>query len=187
MMERGNIMSRIALLMSAIALGAVMVLAISYATGSEAAKPPPQDQTVREQNVDGNGHIAVHEQGVADVKVVSLPSATGRLIEFGRQTLEPGVASYLSPMVDVSDCGLLDVMAAMPFVPGMSVSAMLWTSPDGTTRIEMPNPGCYVGGSWGQYSLYCRVGGDHRFLQVQVYVAPNSVTREVTGWLWCIP
>jgi hypothetical protein len=76
-MEGRSIMSRIAFLMSAIALGAVMVLAISYAAGSEAAKPPPREQPVREQNVDASGYIAVHEQGIADVNVVSMPSVSG--------------------------------------------------------------------------------------------------------------
>jgi hypothetical protein len=61
-----------------LALGIVLGLALRGTVFEAEAKPPsPGSQPVEEQNVDANGYIAVHEQGVADVNVVSMPSASG--------------------------------------------------------------------------------------------------------------
>ena len=66
-------------LIGGIALGAVVSRGLD---GSASAAPPTQ--AVEEQNLDASGFIAVHEQGVVDVDVVSLPAQPppeGRLIE----------------------------------------------------------------------------------------------------------
>ena len=49
---------------------------------AEAKPPPPGPQPVEEQNLDASGFIAVHEQGVADVNVLSLPSQVLGPLEF---------------------------------------------------------------------------------------------------------
>ncbi len=71
---------------AATALTLIVGIAIGFAltaTVFEAeAKPPPEVQPVEEQNVDGSGFIAVHEQGVADVNVVSMPSQDPGPLEF---------------------------------------------------------------------------------------------------------
>ena len=71
---------------AATALALVVGIAIGFAltaTVFEAeAKPPPEVQPVEEQNVDARGFVAVHEQGVADVNVVSLPSLDLGPLEF---------------------------------------------------------------------------------------------------------
>jgi hypothetical protein len=64
-----------------IVVALVMVAVVSVFGGSQllnqagAAPPPPQPQPVREQNLDSSGFIRVHEQGTANVNVVSMPSA----------------------------------------------------------------------------------------------------------------
>ena len=61
-----------ALAIVVLALGIVLGIALR-GTGSQTAEAKPP-QAVVEQNVDGNGFIAIHEQGVADVNVVSMDS-----------------------------------------------------------------------------------------------------------------
>jgi hypothetical protein len=59
---------------AAVLSGLVGAWAITQLTEQAgAAPPPPQPQQVREQNLDGSGFIRVHEQGTANVNVVSLP------------------------------------------------------------------------------------------------------------------
>ena len=64
-------------LVAGIALGFVMSNGLD---GSASAAP--KAQVVREENVDASGFIAVHEQGVADVNVVSMPSQDPGPLEF---------------------------------------------------------------------------------------------------------
>ena len=74
-----------------IAAATVITLIVGIATGfaltatvfeAEAKPPPPGPQPVEEQNLDGSGFIAVHEQGVADVNVVPMPSQASGPLEF---------------------------------------------------------------------------------------------------------
>ena len=64
-------------LIAGIALGLVVSKGLD---GSVTAAPPTQ--AVEEQNLDGSGLIAVHEQGVADVNVVSMPPQDSGPFEF---------------------------------------------------------------------------------------------------------
>ena len=60
---------------TAFALVAGIALGFVVSRGLEdSASAAPKTQAVEEQNVDANGFIAVHEQGTADVNVVSMPS-----------------------------------------------------------------------------------------------------------------
>ena len=48
----------------------------------DSASAAPRTQAVEEQNLDGSGFMAVHEQGIADVNVVSMPSQDLGPLEF---------------------------------------------------------------------------------------------------------
>jgi hypothetical protein len=69
-----------------LALGIVLGLALRDTVFVAEAKPPepePQIQPVEEQNVDASGHIAVHEQGVADVNVTNASLPVSGTVEIG--------------------------------------------------------------------------------------------------------
>jgi hypothetical protein len=53
----------------------------SGATQRHTGAPAPQVVQVREQDLDGNGNIRVHEQGVAAVQVAASPSQKGKLFD----------------------------------------------------------------------------------------------------------
>ena len=77
-------------LLAGIAIGFALTATVFEA---EAKPPPPGPQPVEEQNVDGSGFIAVHEQGTADVNVVSMPS------------LDPGPQEFTHFTVSVNPNG----------------------------------------------------------------------------------
>src|SRR3990172_168377 len=63
-------MQRIGVLVIVIGLASGMIGAFTYdqlGSNAGAAPPPPSPTQVREQNLDGNGLIRVHEQGTANV------------------------------------------------------------------------------------------------------------------------
>ncbi len=166
-------------LIAGIALGVVVSNGLD---GSASAAPPTQ--AVEEQNLDGSGFVAVHEQGVADVNVVSLPSQAGRLIELGTQTVG-GDQTTLFPLADVSDCGQMRAMARAPHLQGVRIEGW-YTSPDGTTRIasdiiQDAATGAFDGGSSTSHSF----GGPHRFIQLLVF--NGGPATDMTGWIWCAP
>ena len=74
-------------LTAGIALGVIVSEGLD---GSASAAPPTQ--AVEEQNLDASGSIAVHEQGVADVNVVSMPS-----LDSGPQEFTHVIAKLCSP------------------------------------------------------------------------------------------
>lgn len=50
---------------------------------AEAKPPPPGPQAVEEQNLDGSGFIAVHEQGTADVNVTNAALPVSGTVDVG--------------------------------------------------------------------------------------------------------
>lgn len=112
-------MQRAIILVAAVGLVAGLAGAwvFGQVSGSAGAAPPPQDQKVREQNLDGGGFIRVHEQGTANVNgtvnVGNLPlDASGNLRvvsgftkvgELFTGTVNPG-ETVTTPFTDVRGC-----------------------------------------------------------------------------------
>lgn len=65
----------------ALVVGIALGFVVSRGLDRSASAAPPT-QAVEEQNLDGSGFIAVHEQGTADVNVISLPSPDPGPLEF---------------------------------------------------------------------------------------------------------
>jgi len=159
-----------------------------------AAPPPPGDQKVREQNLDGSGFIRVHEQGTANVNVLSLPAEQpGRLIELGTQTFTLGGNRYQSAFVDVRDCRDITAMATASVSPdpssGMDIS--FDASPDGTQVIPVELTGATRNDS-SQGGV--RAGSIHDsrirlpFLRALVgFGGVTTSTVNATAWIWCQP
>ncbi len=74
-------------IIAAAAFALVASIALGFALRGGAfeaeAKPPPEVQPVEEQNVDGSGYIAVHEQGVADVNVTNASLPVSGTVDVG--------------------------------------------------------------------------------------------------------
>ena len=98
-----------------LSLGIVLGLALTATVFEADAKPPPEVQSVEEQNLDGSGFIAVHEQGVADVNVVSMDSGpVGYRTLFGRltNTSSTGWSAFPSGAADFDLDASLNALAA---------------------------------------------------------------------------
>ena len=167
-------------LVAGIALGFVLRGAAFEAQADE------EEQPVREQNLDGDGFIAVHEQGVADVNVVSVPSQAGRLIDLGT-AFAAGNNDAVFPLVEVSDCEVMRAMARAPHSSGTSIEARVNTSPDGTTRIAVGNAvedrtSDTVDGVSTAAGV---INGPYRYIQLLVF--NGGPDGNMTAWIWCAP
>lgn len=108
-----------ALALAILALGVVLGLGLnSTVFEAEAKPPPPGPQAVEEQNVDASGFIAVHEQGVADVNVVSMPSLDPGPQEFTHFTVSVNPNGTVR---DPSTSELFDIDATL-----IGLSAQQW-------------------------------------------------------------
>jgi hypothetical protein len=97
--------------------------------------PPPQPLVIP---LDADGYLAVHEQGVVDVNVVSLPPPTNGL-EFKTVVVDIGSGALTPTGVQAA------IDAAMPQLNGLGA--------DGWTLVGPPDaPGCYTG-CWITYTL----------------------------------
>lgn len=157
------------------------------------AEPSAVEVTaVREQNIDADGFIKVHEQGVVDVNVVS--HAAGRLIELGTVTVSTAGHVQEYPMVDVSDCVETMVMAQQtsepPEPPGQIDYIALGTgfeSPNGIRRISS----ILAAASSGQVDGFSTTSGSfpgrHRYVQFGVRAATQGYvgTVDIAAWIWC--
>lgn len=147
---------------------------------------------VREQNLDANGLIRVHEQGTAnvtgtvdvgnmpavqDVNVVSMPTSQGRLIEVGTLPA-PANGSVQFPVVDVRDCSQSSAMAETAQIPegGAVEFTNLSVSTDGTNMFFTG----FGGGVGSVASL-----GSWPF--VQFGVRHSGDATDITAWVWCAP
>ena len=165
--------------------------------GTASAAPPAKDTLVREQNLDADGFIRVHEQGISNVNVVNFPSpSAGRLIELGTQTVGPN-QSYQSSLVDVSDCSEMLAMARSTGT-GIGFDNRFETSPDGTTVVGAPAPidvrREQVIDGVGTASAVVRGQGTstnwtfpspYRFIRLHVLKAAALETTDITAWIWC--
>ena len=113
-------------LVAGIALGFIVSRGLD---GSASAAP--KAQAVREQNLDGSGFIAVHEQGVADVNVVSVTSG---LMEYTHLYIK--VQSNGS--VEAPPTGSIDLDAELTALGAQGwniASTESWVEPDTVARV----------------------------------------------------
>ncbi len=166
--------------------GLVIGLVGAWAYGElhgEAGATPAPSQVVVTGPLDGAGNVKVHEQGTANVNVVSMPAAPqGRLIQLGTQTIGN---LYRSAFVDVSDCHKATIMVTSSnSYPTLYVNPQI--SPDGVQAIAGPA---------GELSDLVIDGVRTRSLngivtwpimRVEAYLNPAE-TSNITAWIWCQP
>ncbi len=187
-------------------VGLALGLAVSRGLDGSASAAPPTE-TVREQNLDGDGFIRVHEQGTAnvsvtnaslpvsgtvdvgnlpavqDVNVVSLPSEEGRLIELGTQAI-PGGGHYQSSFVDVSDCQRVTLMArGTAFETNIHTAEM---SPDGTIAIGANLIVEELGGGGTGSSSWHNLEITMPFMRFRASHNNNLFGTSITAWIWCV-
>ncbi len=152
------------------------------------ASAAPKAQAVEEQNLDGSGFIAVHEQGTADVNVLAMPpqaAPQGRLIELG--TLPADTSETVAfPLVNVSDCRETTIMAVAQHtsnigLPGPNVS------PDGSTLMPATFSHIGVGVVEGKEAISALVNGRWPYIQALILNGGGAPPTDITAWLWCAP
>jgi hypothetical protein len=95
-----------------VAAGVVATMLIAGYVQAGAAPPAPPDQKVREQNLDGSGWIAVHEQGTASVSITGTPgvNVTGGTLNVGNlpavQTVTDANLPALNPFQESANATL---------------------------------------------------------------------------------
>jgi len=158
-----------------------------------AAPPPPAPQRVAIASpLDGQGNVRVHEQGTADVNVVSMPAAPtpqGRLIDLGTHN-ESGLIAM--PMVNVSDCGHISILAVVDGAGSQRVMQRAFASADGTSapvaiawEADVGDGGTSIAGDvWA--SLH-NVPVTLPFVSVLVDNSPINAPRNFHAWIWCQP
>ena len=163
------------------------------------ASAAPKAQAVEEQNLDGSGFIAVHEQGTAnvagtvdvgnlpavqDVNVVSASSQEPRLIELTFTTVPTSTSISRSNLVDISDCGLISV-----FVLGSSgLNDTTLGSPDGNQLIPVRLPGDRIGDtSPVRGSSVLNVPMNLPFILITAGGSSSQQGEASTGWIYCAP
>ena len=154
-----------------------------------AAPPPPQPQQVREQNLDGSGSIRVHEQGTANVNVVSLPSGPqGRLIELGTQPYCCGLLVQF-PLVDVSDCAEVTVMVAASAVLFDPLVMEYQASADGAREVPVVLTGATASAQvMNGVSTASMHDSKITLPFMRVIVGSRSgQSADITAWIWCEP
>ena len=135
-----------------LALGIVLGLGLQATVFEAEAKPPPPEpptpQPVLEQNLDADGFIAVHEQGVADVNVVSMPSQPiiDRVIVFAQNETGGAGGTYLSDALDTNGCSLTEVFLDFASANIDGYTIIIHESTDGTNRFPLR---ISVGGAGG--------------------------------------
>ncbi len=188
-----------------LALGIVIGFALTATVFEAEAKPPPEVQPVEEQNLDGSGFIAVHEQGtvnvagtvdvgnlpaVQDVNVISLPSQpapVGRTILVAQDVnLGPG-ESHTTAIEETEDCRDMRLMVDHTG----QVAALLLPSPDGASQtgaIELSRRG---EGDGTFYTPKAGLGGipfsaTAPKVAIRLSESTGSVAATVNGaWLYC--
>jgi len=121
----------------------------------------------------------------------STAAVGGRLISLGTQTVGDDW-QYHSPMVEVSDCSSMKLMARAPQgeTSGLQPDS-LYTSPDGVARMgvgnEWPGPSpfeeVFQSALDGFATLYATVGRmPLPYAQFNISAEPGAT---VTAWVWC--
>jgi hypothetical protein len=119
----------------------------------------------------------------------STAAVGGRLISLGTLTWDPSVSAWTSPMVDVSDCLSMKLMARAPQSETSDLHAdWFLTSPEGAARIPI---------GFGEYALQdisnIPIDGFHTYIGAVLWVplpyAQFFLTADpgatVTAWVWC--
>ncbi len=189
-------------IIAAAAFALVVGIALGFVVSREldgSASAAPRAQAVEEQNLDGSGFIAVHEQGTAnvagtvdvgnlpaiqDVNVVSAPSQEPRLIELTFTTVPTSTSISRSNLVDISDCGLISV-----FVLGSSgLNDTTLGSPDGTQLIPVRLTGDRLGVSAPiRGASLLNVPMNLPFILITAGGSSSQQGEASTGWIYCAP
>ena len=185
-------------IIAAATIALVAGIALGFVLGSGAfeaeAKPPPEIQPVEEQNLDGNGFMAVHEQGVAEVNVTNASLSVagtvdvgnqpqGRVILVGENINVPQGGLFQSDWIDTADCSRLAIFLDPPSTSSPSVRL----SADGVT-VNAIIGGVPVGaGSTFGGIYYLDLTDGLPIVAPQVAVAFGSLAVVDKVWLYCAP
>ena len=121
----------------------------------------------------------------------STAAVSGRLISLGTQTGVPGNnGDAVFPLVDVSDCGQMRLMASAPHTSGIGLHYKVNTSPDGTKAIRAGTAYIdFIADAEGVVDGYSTTSGTiqspHRYIGVLVQNHDASPT-DITAWIWCV-
>ena len=119
----------------------------------------------------------------------STAALSGRLISLGTQTGVPYMETAAFPLVDVSDCYQMRVMASAPQTTGIGFHNWFNTSPDGTKAIHAYAVSSIIGGAEAVVDGYATTSGTietpQRYVGLQVHQYDPSPT-DITAWIWCV-
>jgi hypothetical protein len=121
----------------------------------------------------------------------STAAVSGRLISLGTQTGVPGNEGLaVFPLVDVSDCYQMRVMASAPqTTTGIGFAADFNTSPDGTKAIRAYVVSGIIGDAQSVVDGYSTTSGiiqtPQRYVGLLVANHDPSPT-DITAWIWCV-
>ncbi len=135
-------MRPIILLTAVLALASGLLGAFAYGELFGRAGAAPPATPVREQNLDADGFIRVHEQGTANVTgTVDVGNLPRGFVILVAENLNLGAGGFFrSDWIDTADCTRLATFIDPPANPS------LWLSPDGVTVSAAVGPGKQIGG-----------------------------------------
>ena len=136
-----------------LAVVGVLVLAFSLAA-AVGPNPAPPSQQVREQNLDENGNIRVHEQGTADVNVTNARLDVSGTV---RATIPPVTTTFWHPFV--LEPGFPSQQMSFPTINASAIHVQLGDF-DTETRVFFKSPLVVTG--FGQGLFFLRAEPDHK-------------------------
>jgi hypothetical protein len=155
----------------------------------------PEIFNVREQNLDENGNIKVHEQATVNVNVtntepIPVSNSGGIALQpktvtlFENRAMSPN-ETFTSPVIDVSGYRKLTLYFKRPYdlTNGPRVDLQGYFSIDDTT-LYVGTPGIVTGIGYGQFARYetMDVVGPKFFINVQ-----NNGIESLSAWVHLIP
>ena len=178
----------VVVLLAGILIGLVAGRALG---GTASAAPTTRETLVREQNLDANGYVRVHEQGVSDVNVLNFPVPQGRRLDlvFDNEPFAAGERKD-SAFVDTEGCAVSKVYIHAGIVrvgAGAGGDVTILGSGDGVESYENLFPPSYVSSS-GQNSTFA-FGADPQRLRPwsRVHVFNGDTPQNITAYLYCVP
>jgi hypothetical protein len=120
----------------------------------------------------------------ADKASASTAAVGGRLIELGTIQVPPHTNAAEYAMVDVRDCaGLYAMFRASDYVS--LILSPFPTSPDGSTPVGAANFSATTISYDGHMTASGWVQGQPPYVQPVVGNNSDTITTNITGWLWC--
>jgi len=120
----------------------------------------------------------------------STAAVGGRLISLGTQTGVPGnEGTAVFPLVDVSDCYQMRVMASAPQTTGIGFYPEFNTSPDGIKAIRAYGVSAIIGDAQSVVDGYATTSGTIQTPQryVGLLLANHDASpTDITAWIWCV-